>query len=95
MLLLRLRAHEGGAGARVARPRSARTARRRCPGEVRGEGLVFVDGELWRARPRDGAQLHPGQHVRVEAVEEEASSSSSTRDRTADPSRKDLTVSSP
>ena len=42
------------------------------PGQVRGEGLVFVDGELWRARTADGSQLHPGQQVRVESVEQEA-----------------------
>ena len=40
-------------------------------GQVRGEGLVFVDGELWRARVADGSPLHPGQRVRVESVEQE------------------------
>jgi membrane-bound serine protease (ClpP class) len=42
------------------------------PGQVRGEGLVFVDGELWRARAADGSQLLRGQQVRVESVEQEA-----------------------
>lgn len=37
-------------------------------GRVRGEGLVFVDGELWRARTADGEQLQAGERVRVESV---------------------------
>ena len=37
-------------------------------GSVRGEGLVFVDGELWRARTADGEQLEAGERVRVESV---------------------------
>jgi membrane-bound serine protease (ClpP class) len=37
-------------------------------GRVRGEGLVFVDGELWRARTADGEQLEAGERVRVESV---------------------------
>ncbi|MHB1243525.1 MAG: NfeD family protein [Gaiellaceae bacterium] len=37
-------------------------------GRVRGEGLVFVDGELWRARTADGEQLEAGGRVRVESV---------------------------
>src|SRR5205823_7638691 len=32
-------------------------------GEVRGGGLVFVDGELWQAR--GDRELHPGDHVLV------------------------------
>jgi len=40
-------------------------------GEVRREGLVFVDGALWRARPADGAPLAPGERVRVEGVDQE------------------------
>jgi membrane-bound serine protease (ClpP class) len=35
---------------------------------VRTPGQVFVAGELWRARREDGAQLVPGEHVRVKAV---------------------------
>jgi len=35
---------------------------------VRTPGQVFVAGELWRARRRDGAQLVPGEHVRVTDV---------------------------
>jgi membrane-bound serine protease (ClpP class) len=57
----------------------AAAARRRPPevdaqrivggeGEVRRDGYVFVDGELWRARRADGAPLLPGQRVRVEAI---------------------------
>ena len=37
-------------------------------GEARRDDLVFVHGELWRARPRDGASLRPGQRVRVAGV---------------------------
>ena len=37
-------------------------------GEARREDLVFVHGELWRARPRSGAPLRPGQRVRVAGV---------------------------
>jgi membrane-bound serine protease (ClpP class) len=36
-------------------------------GEVRGEGLVFVHGELWRARSGE-EPLRPGQRVRVERI---------------------------
>jgi len=41
------------------------------PAQVRSEGLVFVDGELWRARTADGSPLRPGEHVRVESVQQE------------------------
>jgi membrane-bound serine protease (ClpP class) len=41
------------------------------PGQVRGEGLVFVDGELWHARNAKGLPLEPGEHVVVEAVDPE------------------------
>jgi len=37
-------------------------------GEARRDDLVFVHGELWRARPRGGETLHPGQRVRVSDV---------------------------
>jgi len=40
--------------------------------QVRGENLVFVDGELWRARTAGGEPLLPGGRVRVESVEQEA-----------------------
>jgi membrane-bound serine protease (ClpP class) len=40
-------------------------------GEVRREGLVFVEGALWQARPADGAPLTPGERVRVEGVDKE------------------------
>ena len=39
-------------------------------GQVRGDGFVFVNGELWRARTRDGLPLHPGDEVEVESVED-------------------------
>jgi membrane-bound serine protease (ClpP class) len=38
-------------------------------GEVRGNGLVFVNGELWEARTPSGEQLRPGQRVRVESLD--------------------------
>jgi membrane-bound serine protease (ClpP class) len=38
---------------------------------VRGENLVFVDGELWQARSADGSALEPGKKVVVEAVDQE------------------------
>ena len=37
-------------------------------GEARRDDLVFVHGELWRARPADGSPLRPGQRVRVAGV---------------------------
>ena len=39
--------------------------------EVRRDGLVAVNGELWRARRADGRPLPPGEHVTVEAVEDD------------------------
>lgn len=39
-------------------------------GEVRRDGWVLVDGELWRARTADGSPLVPGDRVTVEAVED-------------------------
>jgi len=38
---------------------------------VRRDGLVQLNGELWRARGADGAPLVPGEHVRVEQVEDD------------------------
>jgi membrane-bound serine protease (ClpP class) len=38
-------------------------------GEVRQNGLVFVNGELWQARTPDGEQLRPGERVRVESLD--------------------------
>jgi membrane-bound serine protease (ClpP class) len=38
-------------------------------GVVRGNGLVFVRGELWQAQTDDGEPLEPGAHVRVDDVE--------------------------
>ena len=38
-------------------------------GEVRRDGLVFVNGELWQARTPHGEQLRPGERVRVESLD--------------------------
>jgi len=38
---------------------------------VKHDGLVQLHGELWRAHTQDGAPLVPGQHVRVERVEDD------------------------
>jgi membrane protein implicated in regulation of membrane protease activity len=40
-------------------------------GVVRRDGLVLVNGELWRAHASDDSPLVPGQHVRVEEIEED------------------------
>ena len=37
--------------------------------EVRGPGLVFVDGALWKAHAADNSELIPGERVRVQAVD--------------------------
>jgi membrane-bound serine protease (ClpP class) len=39
-------------------------------GIVRREGMVQLNGELWQAHTEDGSPLFPGEHVRVERVEE-------------------------
>lgn len=38
-------------------------------GEVRRDGLVFVNGELWQAKRTDGGELRPGERVRVESLD--------------------------
>jgi membrane-bound serine protease (ClpP class) len=38
-------------------------------GEVRDNGLVYVNGELWQARTTDGEQLRPGERVRVDSLD--------------------------
>ena len=38
-------------------------------GEVRGDGLVYVNGELWQARTPSGEKLRPGERVRVESLD--------------------------
>ena len=38
-------------------------------GEVRDNGLVYVNGELWQARTRQGEELRPGEKVRVESLD--------------------------
>jgi membrane-bound serine protease (ClpP class) len=63
----------GFAFTKAAQARSAPAAvgAHRLVGEnaqVRGDGIVFVDGELWRARSADGSPLRPGDRVRVESV---------------------------
>jgi membrane-bound serine protease (ClpP class) len=40
-------------------------------GVVRRDGLVFMNGELWRAAAADGSPLVPGEHVRVEQVDDD------------------------
>ena len=40
-------------------------------GEARRDDLVFVNGELWRARSADGEPLRPGQTIRVSGVDPE------------------------
>jgi membrane-bound serine protease (ClpP class) len=40
-------------------------------GVVRRDGLVSVNGELWRASTHDGSPLVAGEHVRVERVEDD------------------------
>ena len=40
-------------------------------GEVRGDSQVFVNGELWRARPAHGERLRRGSTVRVDSVDPE------------------------
>jgi len=37
-------------------------------GEARRDDMVFVHGELWRARPTSGGPLRPGQRIRVSGV---------------------------
>jgi membrane-bound serine protease (ClpP class) len=38
-------------------------------GEVRRDGLVFVNGELWQAKTEDGERLRPGERVKVESLD--------------------------
>jgi membrane-bound ClpP family serine protease len=42
----------------------------RREGEIRRDGYVFLDGELWRARSGDGEPLVPGERVRVQSVDD-------------------------
>jgi membrane-bound serine protease (ClpP class) len=65
----------------IALSRAVRVARRPAAvgihglvgneGVVRRDGLVLVNGELWRATADDERLLVPGEHVRVERVEED------------------------
>jgi membrane-bound serine protease (ClpP class) len=61
----------------VARKRPPRTGGDELNGQVglvreplTPEGLVFVNGELWRARTRDGETIATGEPVRVEGLAE-------------------------
>jgi membrane-bound serine protease (ClpP class) len=58
---------------KVARRPAAVGAQGLVGGEavVRREGMVSVNGELWRAHTSDGSALVPGQHVRIEGVEDD------------------------
>ena len=38
-------------------------------GEVRRDGLVFVNGELWQARTPGGERLKPGDRVEVQSMD--------------------------
>ncbi|HEX6491242.1 MAG TPA: nodulation protein NfeD [Gaiellaceae bacterium] len=38
-------------------------------GEIRGDGLVYVRGELWRARSPQGLSLQKGDKVRIDEIE--------------------------
>jgi membrane-bound serine protease (ClpP class) len=40
-------------------------------GVVRRDGMVQLNGELWRARARDDTPLVPGEHVQVEGIEDD------------------------
>jgi membrane-bound serine protease (ClpP class) len=40
-------------------------------GEARRDDMVFVHGELWRARTADGEPLQPGQQIRVSGIDPE------------------------
>jgi membrane-bound serine protease (ClpP class) len=53
----------------VRRRPSAMPAMVGAEGVVRGDGLVFVRGELWQAATDDGAPLAPGEQVLVDDVE--------------------------
>ena len=57
-----------------ARLRPAAVGTHRLVGEgalVRGDDLVFVEGELWRAHTADGSPLRPGERVRIESVQQD------------------------
>jgi membrane-bound serine protease (ClpP class) len=58
---------------RVARRPAAVGAQGLVGGEgvVRRDDLVSVNGELWRAHTADGSPLVPGEHVRIERVEDD------------------------
>jgi membrane-bound serine protease (ClpP class) len=38
-------------------------------GEMRANGYVFVNGELWQARSAHGEELKPGERVRIESLD--------------------------
>jgi membrane-bound serine protease (ClpP class) len=56
-----------------------------CVGEVRSDGRVFVEGEIWRARTTSGERLVPGERVVVEDLGEDLAlvvASTETTERT-------------
>jgi membrane-bound serine protease (ClpP class) len=56
-----------------------------CVGEVRSDGRVFVEGEIWRARTAGGERLVPGDRVVVEDLGEDLAlvvASTETTERT-------------
>jgi membrane-bound ClpP family serine protease len=38
-------------------------------GEVKDNGLVYANGELWQAHTPGGEPLRPGEHVRIESLD--------------------------
>jgi membrane-bound serine protease (ClpP class) len=58
-----------GKAVQARRRPSAMPAMVGAEGIARGDGLVFVRGELWQAATEDGAPLEPGAHVLVDAVQ--------------------------
>ena len=57
------------AGPAQPRRRSAPQLIAGAVGEVRGDGLVFVNGELWQARTSDGEELGPASACVVESLD--------------------------
>jgi membrane-bound serine protease (ClpP class) len=58
-----------GKAVQARRRPSAMPAMVGAEGVARGDGLVFVHGELWQAATDDGAPLEPGAHVLVDDVQ--------------------------
>jgi membrane-bound serine protease (ClpP class) len=58
-----------GKAVQARRRPSAMPAMVGAEGVARGDGLVFVRGELWQAATEDGSLLEPGARVRVDDVQ--------------------------